>query len=279
MKTTALLLTLLLLLPTAVGQKAGESSPDANRSNLCRGDETNSADCITPPHVTYSPDPKYPPEEQNAGHEGVVLLNLVIGADGVAQDITVARSLSAALDAAALEAVETWKFSPATKGGKPISAHLAVQVEFRAASPKWKEYVYSENGFAITLPSDPLPHKSLGMSGTTYSVSLSNGARFSLYTMEASNNCVNAVGSQSAMYEKNKDAPPEGFKAISFREVSGTGYTGVEFVQQVPNGKLDYERWVCGSRRLYVFVSLRKREESEPRELRRIVDSFRILMQ
>ena len=95
--------------------------------------------------------------------------------------------------------------------------------------------------------------------------------------MPANENCVNAVHSQSATYEKNKDAPPNGFKAISFREVGGTGYTGVEFVQQVPNGKIDYERWVCGSRRLYVFASAWNPGESEPRELRRIVDSFRIL--
>lgn len=142
----------------------------------------------------------------------------------------------------------------------------------------WKEYVYSENGFAITLPSDPHPHKSSQMpNGTAYSVPLSNGAGFSLHTMEANDTCVNAVQSERATYEKNKDAPPSGFRAISFREVGGAGFTGVEFVQQVPDGKIDFERWVCGSHRLYVFASAWSPRESEPKELRRIVDSFRIL--
>jgi len=114
-------------------------------------------------------------------------------------------------------------------------------------SSVWKEYVYSEKDFAITLPDDPHPHKSSQMqNGTAYSVPLAGGAGFSLHTMEA-DSCANVVRSQSAMYEKNKNAPPNGFKAMSFREVNGTGYTGVEFVQQVPTGKIDYERWVCGS--------------------------------
>ena len=79
------------------------------------------------------------------------------------------------------------------------------------------------------------------------------------------------------MYEKNKDAPSNGFKAISFREVNGTGYSGVEFVQLVPTGKIGYERWVRGLRRLFVFSSAWKPGESEPKELRRILDSFRIV--
>jgi len=149
-------------------------------------------------------------------------------------------------------------------------------------SPRWKEYVYSENGFAITLPGDPHPHKSSQMpNGTAYSVELPDGAGFSLHTMEANDRCVDSVRSQSDIYAKNKadsaGAKSNGFKAISFREVTGSGYTGVEFVQQVPTGKIDYERWVCGPHRLYVFASAWNPGGSEPKELRRIVDSFRVI--
>jgi len=95
--------------------------------------------------------------------------------------------------------------------------------------------------------------------------------------MNAGDNCGAAVHSQSHVYEKNKAAPPSGFKAISFRVVNGPGYSGVEFVQKVPSGKIDYERWVCGPRRLYVLVSDWNPGEPEPKELLHIVDSFRIL--
>lgn len=146
-----------------------------------------------------------------------------------------------------------------------------------APSPVWKEYVYEESGFAITLPEDPHPHKSAVVrEGTAYRVPLSKGVFFSLHATKADPKC-DAVREQSEKYEKNKDAPqPEGFKSISFREVSGTGYSGIEFVQQVPNGRIDYERWICGGNRLYIFTSGWSPDEPEPKELRRIVDSFRV---
>jgi hypothetical protein len=112
--------------------------------------------------------------------------------------------------------------------------------------------------------------------GTAYSVPLPYGG-FTLSTTAASDRCTEEVRSQSAVWEKRKDSPPEGFKLISFREVDGTGYAGVEFVQQVPSGAMDYERWVCGAHHLYVLVAQWGRDKSEPEELPRIVDSFRIL--
>jgi hypothetical protein len=149
-----------------------------------------------------------------------------------------------------------------------------------AAQPTgWKEYVYREDGFAITLPSDPHPHKTTQMpNGLVYLVPLPSGGTFSIHTMEANDKCEAAVHSQKDNYEKHKvDGTTNGFRAVSFREVSGGGYTGVEFIQQVPNGRMDYERWVCGAHHLYVLASGWKPEESEPKELRRIVDSFRVL--
>jgi TonB family protein len=64
------------------------------------------------------------------------MLSLVVDADGVAHDITVSESLSPAFDAAAVDAVKKWKFSPATKNGKPISAHAAIQITFRGPGRK-----------------------------------------------------------------------------------------------------------------------------------------------
>jgi TonB family protein len=57
-------------------------------------------------------------------------LRLVVGTDGATHDITVARSLSPEFDAAAMEVVKTWRFSPATKNGKPISLRMDVQIDF-----------------------------------------------------------------------------------------------------------------------------------------------------
>ena len=106
-------------------------TPSGGHFPNCRGDETDSSNCINAPQPTYSPEPEYPANERKAGHEGTVVLNLIVGTDGVARNITVFRSLSPAFDAAAVEAVKNWKFSPATKNGKPVPVKAAVQVAFR----------------------------------------------------------------------------------------------------------------------------------------------------
>jgi len=113
---------------------AQPGEPEQAKPSDCDGQMTSSGDCVIPPRPTYSPDPVYPVKERNTGHEGSVELLLVIDADGVANDITVSRSLSPSFDAAALEAVKGWKFAPATKNGKPVRAKLELQVEFHATS-------------------------------------------------------------------------------------------------------------------------------------------------
>jgi hypothetical protein len=130
-------------------------------------------------------------------------------------------------------------------------------------SSPWKEYVYAQNSFAITLPSDPHPHKSTqAPNGMTYSVPLSSGARFSLYTEEANDKCLDTVRGQ--LGNAKNTAESRGFTVISFREVAGAGYAGVEFVQKVPTGEIDYERWICAAKRPYVFASDWDPGESEP---------------
>ena len=160
-----------------------------------------------------------------------------------------------------------------------FSAAVSAQT---SPAAKWKEYVYPDNGFAITLPSDPHPHKSSQMpNGTAYSVQLPTGTGLSLHTMQVAGDCNNALDKQAELYAEHKNgaAPAEssGFKVSSFRRVKGDGYDAVELIQQVPDGKMDYERWVCAPHRLYVFVSEWSPSDRQPPDIMRIVDSFRLL--
>jgi hypothetical protein len=68
-----------------------------------------------------------------------------------------------------------------------------------------------------------------------------------------------------------------GFKVFSLKDVAGKGFKGFEFVQQVPSGQMDYERWVCTANRLFVFASTWKLGAKQPQEISRIVNSFRTL--
>lgn len=56
---------------------------------------------------------------------------LVVGTDGLPQQIKVQRSLGMGLDEEAVRTVRQWRFQPATKEGKPVPVTINVQINFR----------------------------------------------------------------------------------------------------------------------------------------------------
>jgi periplasmic protein TonB len=96
----------------------------------CAGTDLAGGRGVKAPSVTYSPDPEFPEKERKAGHQGTVLLGLVVHSDGLPGDIKVLRTLSPEFDNAAMDAVKKWKFSPATRDGKPVNMQIKVEVNF-----------------------------------------------------------------------------------------------------------------------------------------------------
>jgi periplasmic protein TonB len=86
---------------------------------------------VTAPKQVYAPDPEYSEEARKAKYQGVCVLSLIVGPDGKPRDIKLARSLGLGLDEKAIEAVNQWKFEPATKDGKPVAVLINVEVQFR----------------------------------------------------------------------------------------------------------------------------------------------------
>jgi TonB family protein len=60
----------------------------------------------------------------------LVVLAAIIGSDGRPVDLRVVRSLGMGLDQKALEAVRHWKFEPALKDGKPVTAQVNLEIAF-----------------------------------------------------------------------------------------------------------------------------------------------------
>ena len=86
---------------------------------------------VSAPKAIYAPDPEYSEEARKAKYQGTCVLWLIVGPDGRARDIKVARTLGLGLDEKAMEAVKTWKFEPAMKDGKPVAVQINVEVTFR----------------------------------------------------------------------------------------------------------------------------------------------------
>lgn len=85
----------------------------------------------TQPTVLSKVEPEYTDDARLVRLQGIVVLTAVVGADGVARNVTVPRVLGLGLDQKAIEAVGKWKFKPATKSGEPIDKRVVIEVVFR----------------------------------------------------------------------------------------------------------------------------------------------------
>ena len=84
---------------------------------------------IKPPMKTKDVRPTYPPIAQSARVQGVVIIEATIGPNGKVQDARVLRSIPL-LDAAALDAVRQWEFTPTLLNGVPVPVIMTVTVQF-----------------------------------------------------------------------------------------------------------------------------------------------------
>ena len=84
---------------------------------------------IQPPKKVRDQAPTYPPIAQSARVQGVVILEATIGPDGKVQDVRVLRSIPL-LDAAAIEAVRQWQYTPTLLNNVPVPVIMTVTVNF-----------------------------------------------------------------------------------------------------------------------------------------------------
>ncbi len=94
---------------------------------------THLPESATPPQRLGSSDPQYPEEARRSGQEGLVILKIVIDEEGRVTAVEVLRG-DDPFAPAAVRAVRTWRYRPATLGGTPISIYRIVKVPFRLRS-------------------------------------------------------------------------------------------------------------------------------------------------
>jgi protein TonB len=85
-----------------------------------------------------NPAPSYPLASRRAGEQGTVTLRVRVSPDGLATRVAVERSSrSQHLDAAALEAVKAWRFTPARRGADAVESWMLVPIVFRLEGSSW----------------------------------------------------------------------------------------------------------------------------------------------
>lgn len=85
----------------------------------------------TAPVPIYKPEPQMPPEAARAHFNGTLLVRAIIDEHGNVSQPVVVRKAGMGLDEAAVDAVRTWQFKPATENGVPVAAPVTIEITFR----------------------------------------------------------------------------------------------------------------------------------------------------
>jgi periplasmic protein TonB len=86
---------------------------------------------VTRPEKISGPNPQYTEIARKARIQGVVIVEAIIDKGGNVTNVRVLKPLPMGLDQAAVDAVQNWKFKPATLNGKPVDVYYNLTVNFR----------------------------------------------------------------------------------------------------------------------------------------------------
>lgn len=122
--------------PGAGGGKNGGGSGGNGAGSA--GGTCVGADCadsgglaMVAPVLVFGPDPEYTEEARKAKFQGTCIVLVTISADGRVTHAQVLQPLGLGLDQKAIQAVLTWRFTPAKdKYGKPIATQAQIEVNF-----------------------------------------------------------------------------------------------------------------------------------------------------
>ena len=107
--------------------KADSGSPHEKPSiEGCSADAT-----LTLPKLTHQVNPKFSKESRRAKIGGDVVVAITVDDAGKPTDLWLAAAAGPGLDAEALEAVEKYRFKPATCNGAPVPVPLFIEVNFK----------------------------------------------------------------------------------------------------------------------------------------------------
>jgi len=83
-----------------------------------------------PPRVVSRVEPAWTEEAHRAAVNTTIVVKLMVSDKGTPEDIRVVRGAGFGLDEMAIQAIETWRFEPAFKEGKPFQAPTRVELHF-----------------------------------------------------------------------------------------------------------------------------------------------------
>ena len=121
-----------VLLGDSLGMPDGAPPRPANPSGaVANAPDPNSFVAVDDPaEPIYTVKATFPELARQAGVEGTVVVQALVGADGRVRETRVVKSIPM-LNGAAQEAVRQWRFKPAATSGQPVATWVSVPMAFR----------------------------------------------------------------------------------------------------------------------------------------------------
>jgi iron complex outermembrane receptor protein len=136
---TAIAIALMLAVASRASAQdidGGVGTPGIGDAGAPPTDGAPSTEPPAPPRLVESPDPIYPSSHLAIAIEPVVQLHVTIEIDGTVSEAHVEHPGDPEFDGAAIDAVRSWRFEPARRGGAPVRSRIRVAVRFRAPAPR-----------------------------------------------------------------------------------------------------------------------------------------------
>jgi periplasmic protein TonB len=116
-----------------IGTRPGHGMGDDPGDGSGQGDDALPyARVATEVVCLHCPDPAYSDEARKAKLQGLVMMRVLVGADGRVRDVQVTRGIGLGLDENAARAVRNWQFRPAKDAArKPVASWITIETVFR----------------------------------------------------------------------------------------------------------------------------------------------------
>lgn len=85
---------------------------------------------VKPPRQIFAPEPSFSELARQANYQGIVTLGLIVDEQGLPGNIRITAPLGYGLDEQSVQAVQSWKFTPAEKDGRPVRVEIEVVADF-----------------------------------------------------------------------------------------------------------------------------------------------------
>ena len=114
---------------------SAQDIPPESAMHVCTGFR-HTARCATAPIAIIQKQPSSPNNIPASHEAGTVIIDMIVGTDGLTHNIHVKRSLNPELDEQAVTQVKQWKFQPGKCQGVPVPVALSVMVDFHLYNSK-----------------------------------------------------------------------------------------------------------------------------------------------